>query len=358
MPRQAQDDAEKSLDQLEVEESDAAISQQMKSQAASQNTRRYAALFVLMLQSSMLILAMRYSRMAASEDLYFGSTAVLMNELIKITVCMAKSSYDIGLKDTLRGVFGKDHWKLAIPAALYVLQNNLQYVAASNLDAAAFQVTYQLKILTTAAFSVMLLRRSLKWQQWIALLVLTVGVALVQLPDEFWTHALNLNDDVTSEPEPELQSSIHTRLVGFVAVIIACCLSGLAGVYFEKVLKHSEQVSLWMRNVQLSFYSIFPALFIGVIGQDGRAIRELGFFHGYNFTTVCVIVLQALGGILVALVVKYADNIMKNFATSMSIIVSAVASLLLWGTSVSNGFIVGASLVIIATFWFSKADSK
>jgi Nucleotide-sugar transporter len=36
-----------------------------------------------------------------------------------------------------------DCWKLSIPAILYVIQNNLQFIAASNLDVATFQVSYQ-----------------------------------------------------------------------------------------------------------------------------------------------------------------------------------------------------------------------
>jgi UDP-sugar transporter A1/2/3 len=39
-----------------------------------------------------------------------------------------------------REVFSPDCWKLSIPAILYVIQNNLQFVAASNLDVATFQV--------------------------------------------------------------------------------------------------------------------------------------------------------------------------------------------------------------------------
>lgn len=43
------------------------------------------------------------------------------------------------------------------------------------------QVTYQLKILTTAIFSILFLRRLLDATHWLALLLLTVGVILVQV---------------------------------------------------------------------------------------------------------------------------------------------------------------------------------
>jgi len=48
---------------------------------------------------------------------------------------------------------------------------------------ATYQITYQLKILTTAIFSKFILGRSLAYTQWLSLNILVIGVAMVQLSD-------------------------------------------------------------------------------------------------------------------------------------------------------------------------------
>jgi UDP-sugar transporter A1/2/3 len=124
-----------------------------------------------------------------------------------------------------------------------------------------------------------------------------------------------------------LNKPVMNYSIGLSAVLIAAVISGLTGVYFEKVLKESTaHVTVWTRNVQLSFYSLFPALIIGVIFKDGEEIAKNGFFDGYNSVVWTAIVFQAFGGVLVAMCINYADNIAKNFATSISIIISFLFS--------------------------------
>ncbi|PNI12793.1 SLC35A2 isoform 1, partial [Pan troglodytes] len=131
-----------------------------------------------------------------------------------------------------------DTLKLAVPSLIYTLQNNLQYVAISNLPAATFQVTYQLKILTTALFSVLMLNRSLSRLQWASLLLLFTGVAIVQAQQAGG-----------GGPRPLDQNPG----AGLAAVVASCLSSGFAGVYFEKILKGSSG-SVWLRNLQLGLF--------------------------------------------------------------------------------------------------------
>jgi UDP-sugar transporter A1/2/3 len=136
---------------------------------------------------------------------------------------------------------------------LYVLQNNLQFIAVSNLDVPTFQVTNQMKILTTAGFSVLLLKKRLNGWKWASLALLTIGVAIVQIQATSGSSGSHVpeavafpKDGASAEGNPTIESvsnmPVMNPLKGFLAVFSACFTSGLAGVYFEMVLK-GEQTS-------------------------------------------------------------------------------------------------------------------
>jgi UDP-sugar transporter A1/2/3 len=240
-----------------------------------------------------------------------------------------------------------DTLNVCLPSLLYVIQNNLLYVAASHLDAATYQVTYQLKILTTAIFSVIILRRKLVPTQWIALFILLAGIVLVQL-DRTEMSGGNSNEETGIEKS--------NRLIGLLAAVLACCLSGFAGIYFEKILKGSG-TSVWIRNVQLSLCSI-PFASITCFLNDKDRLRSEGFFYGYDFFVFYLIVLQAAGGLLVAIVVKYADNVLKGFATSVAIILSCIVSVIFLDFYLSIQFAIGTTFVIASIFLYGYQPPK
>ena len=309
---------------------------------------------------------------------YYPSTALFLSEIVKLSFFVSMSLYEIATSPHIsdsstvselaaslsKAVFTGDSWKLAPLGMLYTLQNSLTYVVASNLDALTSSVASQLKIVSTAIFGAIILGQAFNLRKWLSLVVLTLGVLLVQLsslaqggrplsihdlktgvsfhsPRSIWdlqalgnAAAGQLNkrsatyegiDDDVRAASPENNASY-----GLAVALITCVISGLAGVYFEKILKGKSEpkVSVWLRNLQLSCYSLAPTFFIGVIFLDGEHLTKTGFFAGYNWMVLVVVVLQAIGGVLVALAISLTDSMTKNLATSVSVLVTLVLSLL------------------------------
>lgn len=109
-----------------------------------------------------------------------------------------------------------------------------------------------------------------------------------------------------------------------------------------------------MRNVQLSLLSI-PFAFLTYLFNDRPLADILKGFDGFVWYLV---VLQAAGGLIVAVVVKYADNILKGFATSVAIIISCIASIYIFDFRLSLQFICGTAMVIGSIFLYGYVPKK
>lgn len=301
---------------------------------------KWFVLVFLVFQNSAASLLMRYSRSESGAS-WNPQTGVVMQEIIKALTCVALLLREGGLSSVFAD--RTEALKTSIPAICYLVQNNMQYVAVGYLDASTYAVLYQLKIMTTALLSVAILRKQLACIQWVSLGLLTVGVSAVVLSQM----AASGGDDNAAKKAGSI-------VPGLIAVLTACVMSGLAGVYFEKLLKGSN-VSLWARNLQLALYSIAIGL-VGLLGDSANPSFGAGFFHGYTTAVWCSILNNAFGGLLVAVVIKYADVIMKNFAASGAIVVTAIVSVVLLGSSVNGLFVVGVALVIYAMFLYGKVD--
>ena len=115
-----------------------------------------------------------------------------------------------------------------------------------------------------------------------------MGVSIVQVS----------GSDKSHTPESD------KRWVGLMAVLCAACTSGFSGVYFEKILKGST-TSLWLRNVQMGIPSVIVA-FLMIYIKDRQELARQGFLGGYSPIVWTVVTVQAVGGLIVAVVVKYA----------------------------------------------------
>ena len=321
------------------------------SSAMESSLLRHGSLALLVAQDTALVLLMRYSRQR-SGSMYISSTAVCSMEVMKLSVCFlmllcgeAHGSFGMLVFMIRKEVLGrpKEVAKLALPALLYLIQNNLLYFALSHLQATPYKVTYNLKILTSAFFSVTLLGQRLGRRRWISLVVLFLGVTIVQ----------------TDNPKNELSrhhSGLGSQTLGFVAVGGAAITSGFSGVYQQRILQ-SCKTDMWIRNVQMGVTSVTLG-FLCTFLKDRQAIADGGFFQGYSRLVWVVVSLQALGGLNVAFILKYADNILKGFAAAFSTIASCIIEMVLFQFRPSPLFLFGSALINIAAYFYNTPATK
>ena len=244
-----------------------------------------------------------------------------------------------------------------------------------SLDAPLFMLIFQSKILFTAACSVAVLGTRLTRLQWLSLLLLSVGVvcvgggsALVQwLTKHLWPLvAADALSDASSRPMQHaipLRSGVasHHRVkvpaVGVAAVLSAALCSALASVYLEAKLKRhasasSGPPSLWLRNIQLSAAS-------SVIAASSVALCDLrdpsrSPFEGIDaLAFLLTSAWGGLGGILVALVLKHADSVLRGFAASAATILATIGSTLVLDFHPTAAFFVGATIVLLSMIAYS-----
>ena len=215
-------------------------------------------LVLMLVQNAAFVLVMRYSRKqqagATSAQTYSIGMVVALQEAFKMIICFAvlaappAGSLWLALEPLTRP---RELLNIAVPAFCFTLQNNILYVALSNLDALTFQITYQLKTLLTALFSVVLLGKQMSGLQWFSQLTLMVGIILAQLadtPPASGGGSGKILDvlDVLAPPPAALRAAAappppptpaRSLPIGLAAVLTAALSSAFASVYFERLLK-------------------------------------------------------------------------------------------------------------------------
>merc|ERR1719188_2803384 len=115
----------------------------------------------------------------------------------------------------------------------------------------------------------------------------------------------------------------------------------------------SGTASVWIRNVQLGLLGSIVALAI-MCAQDGSKLWEGGLMQGYTYRVWMVIMMSSMGGLLCAVMLKYAGAMLGCFSTAMSIILTCILSSRLFDDFDPNAkFVFGTLLAISASLLWS-----
>lgn len=243
---------------------------------------------------------------------YNVATVPLFSELTKLII----SAYFLYLakqkdpKGTQMTVAWESVRLFPIPSVIYLIHNNVQFFTIQYVDAATYQILGNLKIVTTGFLFRVFLKRHLSRIQWLALVLLMCAATTSQISG--------------------CGHMLAAPIMGYMFGILSAWLSAFAGVYTEFLMKKNND-SLYWQNVQLyGFGTLFNALRLTYDDiQSGFANGSwvTNAFDGYNWVTVLIVLNFAFAGMSVSWIMKFADTIVKVYATSSAMMITALLSI-------------------------------
>lgn len=223
-----------------------------------------------------------------------------------------------------------------VPSLIYWVHNNVQFYTLRYVDPATYQILGNLKIVTTGVLFRLLLQRRLSTLQWIALALLMIGATTSQLK---------------TGSGADSGSILSAPIEGYLFGALSACLSALAAVYTEWIMKRNND-SLYWQNIQLySFGVLFNGLGLTLsdfLNGFSSGPWPMALVRGYSGVTYLVVTNLAFTGLLVSWVMKFADSIMKVYATSMAMLVTMAASVALFGLEPSLQLALGIATASIS----------
>ena len=218
----------------------------------------------------------------------------------------------------------------AVPAALYIAQNNLTIRAMGYLDPPTFQLWVTFRLIPAALLTRFVLKRSVSLVQWIALILLMIGMGVT-------TFKLSGSEDVSNE-------SADNNFLGILLVLLNGCLSATSGVINEWLLKYQDtSLPMTLKNARIYAFGALLAI------PTMRLPWTPGALHGFSPSAWAVVWTNAALGLSVSLVLRYADNLVKNFNGAAAVLLSALVSAPLFGFQWTTPFVLGA-LIICCSF--------
>jgi UDP-sugar transporter A1/2/3 len=265
---------------------------------------------------------------------YNPATSTLLTETCKILISLA---FHVR---TLEPVTAKldplEVFEYAVPAFIFFINNNLVFVILTYIDAPTFQLLGQMKTLFTGLLFRIFLGRELTAHQYLAIWFLTCGTSISQVGS---------------------CTETKSSFIGFLLVVVSSLLSAFGGIFNEKLMKTKKGTIHW-QNIQLYSWGILFNL-VGVILHKRETLVEGRFFDGFNLWACVVVLNNALNGLAISAILKYADNIARVYAHAIAMLVTMIISVLLFGLKPTPQLMIAIAVVGASALQYNmKVDTE
>lgn len=274
---------------------------------------------------------------------YSVPSSTMLSEALKLCISTALLLYGLS-RGTVASLLHEESFteffSYMLPAVIYFVNNNCMFFILQAVDPTTFQLLSQMKTIFTGLLFRVFLKRRLSAVQYLALVTLACGTACSQLPSRH-------NAKGVGGANPWL---------GALLSLLSSLLSALGGIYNEKLLKGRPSSSIHWQNIQMYVWGVaFNGL--GAWMKDGASMQARGLLAGYSAAAWSVVVCNALNGLAISAVLKYADNIARVYAHSIAMIITMGISVQLFHAPVTPQLVLAMTLVAVSTLQYNLPPS-
>ena len=283
---------------------------------------------------------------------YSVPSSTMLSELMKLIISfllLTQQRFSGKLDRILHEDSVVEFFSYATPSFIYFINNNCIFFILQAVDPTTFQLLSQMKTIFTGLLFRVFLKRKLSAVQYLALITLACGTACSQLPSGTGNkgagrhvHGRQLGDF----------SGMAAPVVGGLLSVLSSFLSACGGIYNEKLLKGRPSASIHWQNIQMYVWGVaFNAL--GAWMKDGTALQSSGFLSGFSGAAWSVVVCNAMNGLAISAVLKYADNIARVYAHAIAMMVTMAVSTQLFNAPITPQLVLAVTLVATSTLQYN-----
>ena len=289
---------------------------------------------------------------------YSVPSSTMLSELLKLGISLLLLAQQL-LSGKLTRVLHEDSFAeffaYATPSFIYFINNNCIFFILQAVDPTTFQLLSQMKTIFTGLLFRVFLKRKLSAVQYLALVTLACGTACSQLPSGR-AHAAAAGGHGHGRQLGAFDGSgigsMATPLFGGLLSVLSSFLSACGGIYNEKLLKGRPSASIHWQNIQMYVWGVLLNA-LGAYMKDGSALQASGLLTGFSASAWSVVVCNALNGLAISAVLKYADNIARVYAHAIAMMATMAVSTQLFHAPITPQLVLAVTLVATSTLQYN-----
>jgi Nucleotide-sugar transporter len=282
-------------------------------------------------------------KLAQSNGVYAFSpqSSLVMSEAVKMGMSASYLLRDKGGVGGARRAFKEETTPLLVAhmtglAGVYAFNNALAFWLFARADPGAIMLTKASSSVVSAVMLYFVRGFVISGSRWLLLLIQVLGL-------------------VTAQYDSRTGAGTYSSAV-YSVMLLTIINSNVANVWNERVIQNFETASMATKNVYL--YGLGAALnMIGFIFARATSPASPAFFQGYGPAAMAVVTSNALIGVSMNFVYKYADALVKTIATSITSITMLILSAAFFHGRADALVFVGGLILVSATYLYFEVGN-